>query len=73
MLDANPSSFAAIGVSIAYLLIAMFTGFIMLGIVPAIFSAKAASNREKLAPLAILAAVVAVGFALTSPVNPFNR
>lgn len=63
--DANPRSVTAIGVSLLYLLIAITTGFVFAGIVPALYTFRAFERREKLAPAALLAAVVAIGFAVT--------
>jgi hypothetical protein len=66
----NPSSFLAIGISATYLVIAVYTGIILFGIVPAYLSFKAFGNREKLAPLAIVAAGIAIAFSLSSLRTP---
>ncbi|MEH3053265.1 MAG: DUF2510 domain-containing protein [Patulibacter minatonensis] len=62
---ANPKSFLAVIVSAIYLLLAITSGIVLIGIVPAFAAFHAVERREKLAPIAVLAAVLAVGFALT--------
>jgi hypothetical protein len=65
IVEANPASFYAIGIAATYLVIALYTGIVFFGILPAYFGFKAFSAREKLAPLAIVAAGVAIAFAIT--------
>ena len=57
---ANQQSLTAMGVSALYLVLAAATHIFLLGIVPIILSVRAVSRREKLAPFAVLAAVVAL-------------
>lgn len=62
----NPASFVAIGVSATYLLIAFYSGYVMLGILPAYLGFKAYAEREQLWPLALMAAGVSIALALTT-------
>jgi hypothetical protein len=64
MLEQNSTSFLAIGVVIGYLVLAATTGVVLLGIFPVILSINAIGKGEKLAPLAMFAAALAVAFAL---------
>lgn len=57
---ANTFSLTAIGFSIAYVALAIATGFVFLGIVPVISSVRAFQRGEKLAPLAAVAAGASV-------------
>ncbi len=65
LIDSNPKSLLAIAFSLGYLAIALTTGVVILGAVPALLSFRAMKRGEKLAPMAILAAVITVGFAVT--------
>jgi hypothetical protein len=60
----NSFSWTAIGFAVAYVILAATTGFVLLGIVPIISSVRAFQRKEKLAPLAAAAAVIAVGSAI---------
>jgi Protein of unknown function (DUF2510) len=51
----NSLSKIAIGFSAAYLLLALFTGFVLFGIIPVLYTFRAFQRREKLAPLAAVA------------------
>jgi Protein of unknown function (DUF2510) len=66
---ANQASFTAIGVAALYVLVAVTTHFVLIGIVPLIASIRAVRRRERLAPLAIVAAAVAlvVGISAFAP------
>ncbi len=66
LLDANPKSLTAIGVVAAYLLIAVTTGVVLLGIFPVLLSIRALRRGEQLAPVAMAAAALAVFVALSS-------
>ncbi len=57
---ANQASFTAIGVAVLYVLLAVTTHFVLIGIVPLLASIRAVRLREPLAPLAVVAAVVAL-------------
>lgn len=63
-LGSNHFSWMAIGFAAAYLALALATGFVLLGIVPAVSAGRAWQRREKLAPAAVVAAVLAVGSAI---------
>lgn len=65
LLEANPKSMTAIVVSAIYLAMAIATGVVLAGVVPAILTLRAFERREKLAPAALVAAVIAIGFAFT--------
>lgn len=65
LMETNPRSLTAIGISALYLFIAIATGVVLMGIVPALFTFRAFENRERLAPAALVAAVIAIGFAVT--------
>jgi hypothetical protein len=56
----NTLSLTAIGVVALYVLLALTTRFVLLGIFPVLMSIRATRRREPLAPLAIAAAVIAV-------------
>ena len=56
----NRHSLTAIGVVTLYVLLAMTTHFVLIGIVPVMLSIRALKAKEALAPAAVLAAVVAV-------------
>jgi hypothetical protein len=61
---ANSFSWTAIGFAVVYVALAVTTGFVLLGIVPIMSSVRAVQRKEKLAPLAVAAAIVAVGSAI---------
>ena len=56
----NSFSWTAIGFAAAYLVLALTTNFVLLGIVPVLSSFRAFQRGEKLAPLAAVAAAVTV-------------
>lgn len=56
----NRHSFTAIGVVALYVLLAMTTHFVLIGIVPVMLSIRAIKAKETLAPAAVAAAVIAV-------------
>jgi uncharacterized protein DUF2510 len=56
----NTLSLTAIGVVALYVLLALTTRFVLLGIFPVLMSIRATRRREPLAPVAIAAAVIAV-------------
>jgi hypothetical protein len=56
----NAASIRAIIFSVAYLVIAALTGFVLLGIVPVVMTFRAVSRREPLMPVAALASAVVV-------------
>lgn len=62
----NQASFTAIGVAALYILLAVTTHFVLIGIVPAMASIQAVRRRERLAPLAVLAAAVAIVVSITA-------
>lgn len=56
----NAMAFAAIGVAALYLVLAAVTHIVFIGIVPVVLAIRALQQRETLAPLALVAAIVAV-------------
>lgn len=60
MARANQASLTAIGITVLYILLAATTRVYMLGIFPLMTAIRAAGRKEKLAPVAIIAAVVAI-------------
>ncbi len=66
LLDTNPKSVTAIGVVVAYLVIAATTGIVFLGIFPVLLSIRAFQRGERLAPVAMAAAALAVFVALSA-------
>ena len=56
----NRHSLTAIGVVALYVLLAMTTHFVLIGIVPVMLSIRAIKAKETLAPAAVAAAVIAV-------------
>jgi hypothetical protein len=56
----NTHSLTAIGVVVLYVLLAMTTHFVLIGILPVLMSVRAIKAKETLAPAAVAAAVVAV-------------
>jgi Protein of unknown function (DUF2510) len=59
----NSLSLIAAGVVALYVVVALTTGIVFLGIFPVILSVRAIGRKEPLAPVAIIAAIVAVGVA----------
>lgn len=57
----NHASLVAIGFSAAYVALALVVHFVLIGIVPVIWAVRAVQRRERLAPLAAVAAACAVG------------
>lgn len=56
----NKFSFIAMGVAAAYILLAVTTHFVILGIIPLAMAARALKRNEQLAPLALGVAIVAL-------------
>ncbi len=56
----NSISLTAIGVVVLYVLLAMTTHFVLIGILPILMSVRAIKAKETLAPAAVGAAIVAV-------------
>jgi hypothetical protein len=56
----NRHSLTAIGVVALYVLLAVTTHFVLIGIVPVMLSIRAIKAKETLAPAAVVAAVIAV-------------
>jgi hypothetical protein len=56
----NSLSLTAIGVVALYVLLAMTTHFVLIGILPVLMSVRAIKAKETLAPAAVAAAIVAV-------------
>ena len=56
----NRHSLTAIGVVALYVLLAVTTHFVLIGIVPVMLSIRAVKAKETLAPAAVAAAVIAV-------------
>ena len=56
----NAASLTAIGVVALYVVIAMYTRVVMFGIFPVLLSARAFRAKEQLAPVAAIAAAIAV-------------
>lgn len=63
--SANRFSFIAVGVSILYLVIAVTTHFVILGILPIGMAIRALGRKEKLAPVALVLAVIALVVGIT--------
>ncbi len=63
--QANRQSLLAMGVALAYVVIAQLVGIVFLGIIPAMAAWQALQRKEQLAPLAMVAAIgsVALSFA----------
>jgi len=66
LLQRNRLTFTAIAVVAVYVLIAMTTRVVMLGIFPVLLSVRAFRRGEQLAPLALVAALLAVVIAVAS-------
>jgi len=62
----NSFSLIAIGVAAAYILIAMTAHIVLIGVIPIMVSIRAFKNRERLAPIALIAAILAVVFAFAA-------
>lgn len=62
----NRHSLTAIGVVALYVLLAMTTHFVLIGIVPVMLSIRAIKAKETLAPAAVAAALIAVVVAFTA-------
>ena len=56
----NRHSLTALAVVVVYVLLAVTTHFVLIGIVPVVMSIRAIRAKEKLAPLAVCGAIVAV-------------
>jgi Protein of unknown function (DUF2510) len=59
----NSASLTAMGVVALYVLIAVATHVVLLGIFPVLLAVRATKSKEQLAPLAVVAAVIAVAVA----------
>jgi Protein of unknown function (DUF2510) len=60
----NSKSLTAMGVVAIYIALALSTGIVFIGILPVLMAVRATKRKEQLAPVAIIAAVIAVGVAL---------
>jgi hypothetical protein len=60
----NSLSLTTIGVVALYIVIAVSTRVVILGILPVMLSIRAVNRKEALAPIAVVAAIVAVGIAV---------
>jgi hypothetical protein len=60
----NQASLTATAATVVYVVLALSTHIVALGILPAIMCMRAFQRKEPLAPLALLAAVVAIGMAV---------
>jgi hypothetical protein len=56
----NTVSLTAIGIVVLYILLAVTTHFVLIGILPVLMSVRAIKAKETLAPAAVAAAVIAV-------------
>jgi hypothetical protein len=65
LIQANSTTFTAIGVVALYLVLAASTGIVLVGIFPAMLAFRAFQRREPLAVFAIAAAAVAIVFSIT--------
>jgi 4-amino-4-deoxy-L-arabinose transferase-like glycosyltransferase len=61
----NRTTLTALAVVVGYLVLAKTTGIVLLGIFPVVLSVRAFQRKEQLAPVALLAAAVAVVFSLS--------
>jgi hypothetical protein len=59
----NSLSFTAAGVVGLYVVLALTTGIVFLGIFPVILSVRAVGRKEPLAPVAVVAAIAAIAVA----------
>ncbi|HEY8728454.1 MAG TPA: DUF2510 domain-containing protein [Acidothermaceae bacterium] len=62
----NSHSLIAMGVAAAYIVIAMTAHIVFVGIIPIMLSIRAFKAQERLAPVALIAAVIAVVFAFAA-------
>jgi hypothetical protein len=60
----NQASLTATGAAAVYVAIAIGAHFVLLGILPVLMCVRAFQRKETLAPLALVAAIVAVGTAV---------
>jgi hypothetical protein len=60
----NQLSLTATALAVLYVFIAISTHFVLFGIAPALMCVRAFQRKEKLAPLALVAAIVAIGTAV---------
>jgi hypothetical protein len=65
IVERNRTTLTALAVVVGYLVLAKTTGVVLLGIFPVMLSIRAFQRKEQLAPLALLAAAVAVVFSLS--------
>ena len=59
----NQASLTAVGVSVLYVIVAFTAHIVFLGILPAMMTFRAFQRKEALAPLAVVATVIAVALA----------
>jgi Protein of unknown function (DUF2510) len=59
----NSKSLTAIGVVVLYIVIALSTRVVFIGVLPVLMAARATKQKEQLAPVAIVAAVIALAVA----------
>jgi hypothetical protein len=59
----NSLSLVAIAIVAVYVLLALTTRVVLLGIFPVIMAVRATRSKEQLAPIAVVAAAIAVGIA----------
>ena len=62
----NSHSLIAMGVAAAYIVIAMTAHIVFVGIIPIMLSIRAFKAQERLAPVALIAAIIAVVFAFAA-------
>ena len=56
----NKFSFTAMAVAAAYILLAVTTHFVILGIIPLAMAIRAMNRKEQLAPIALAVAIMAL-------------
>ena len=65
IVERNRTTLTALAVVVGYLVLAKTTGIVLLGIFPVMLSIRAFQRKEQFAPVALLAAAVAVFFSLS--------
>src|SRR4051794_1875407 len=65
LMEQNSATFLALAVIVGYLVLAATTGIVLIGIFPALLAYRALKSGEKLAPLAIAAAAIAIVLAFS--------
>jgi hypothetical protein len=61
----NRYALTTFGVVALYILVAMTTGFVLIGIVPLMLSIRSLSAKEPLGPFALVAALIALGVSIS--------